>query len=73
MMGLQSTEASIQKLFAKADTDKNGLIDFNEFIKILADQKMTKASKNDNELINAYVALGGQDDQGGHIDAEILI
>ena len=57
------------------DFDKKEVreIDFDTFVRLIAEQKKHQSVSNEEDTLDAFVALGGQDDRGGFIDAQKLI
>jgi hypothetical protein len=53
-------------LFAQVDSDLSGSIDFGEFIQVIEKQK-ERASRfsDESDMIDAFVACGGNEDKSG--------
>ena len=73
MMGQKTTEEEIFRMIAEADAENTGLIKYDQFKKVIAEQKKTQSLTNEEDTLDAFVALGGQPDKGGEIDAKKLI
>ena len=73
MMGQKTTEEEIFRMIAEADASNTGEIDFKQFKRVIAEQKKTQSSSNEQDTMDAYVAMGGDEDGGGYIDADRLI
>jgi calmodulin len=73
MMGQKTTEEEIFRMIAEADASNTGEIDFKQFKRVIAEQKKTQSSSNEQDTMDAYVAMGGDEDGGGFIDADRLI
>ncbi len=48
-------------------------IDFGEFIKVFVSHKYRAANLDENDMIDAFVACGGQSNKGGHVKKETLM
>lgn len=72
-MGQNPTDADIDCIMADIDTSKNGKVEFAEFLKALQlNKKIEKKPNSEQDLIDAYVAMGGKADKSGLINAEQL-
>ena len=49
------------------------LLDYKDFLKAIAFWKILEASKEEDDLVDAFVAMGGNSDKTGTIDAKSLI
>jgi hypothetical protein len=60
-------------IIAEIDNDENGVIDFEDFIQLVGERKVVfKYNKDDSNTIDAFVALGGNEDKTGHVHADRL-
>jgi Ca2+-binding EF-hand superfamily protein len=68
-LGQEPTVEELVKIIADIDEDMNGLIDFEDFIQLVGDQKvgLTRRPRDNQDTLDAFVALGGNDDKTGHI------
>ena len=73
-MGQKPTEEELFQMISEVDENNSGSIDFGEFIKVIEKQK-EKASKFDDEsdMIDAFVACGGNADKSGHVERSMLV
>ena len=73
-MGQKPTEEELFQLLNSVDEDGTGEIDFAEFLKVIEHQK-ERAEDVDNEgdMIDAFVACGGQPDKSGNVKRETLV
>lgn len=72
-MGQNPTRGDLVKMMKELDTSKNGKLEFSEFLKALQMQKATeKKADAEDDLVSAFVAMGGKDDKSGFINAETL-
>ena len=72
-MGQKPTDPELFQLIAEVDSNKSGTIDFEEFVQLIENQK-AKSEKFDtgNEMVEAFVACGGQRDKTGFVKREDL-
>lgn len=49
------------------------LLDFKDFLKAIAFWKILESEKEEDDLVDAFVAMGGNPDKSGTIDAKALI
>mgnify|MGYP000914032149 FL=1 len=74
MMGLKMSESEMFKMISEIDPDNTGLILYSEFKTQILDREMERIKGSDEtELLDAFVAMGGEPDGGGSIDASKLI
>lgn len=69
-------EFSHSNIFHKMLSDlknQTGQITFFEFTKIVAKRSKEEAQDDSENILDAYVAMGGNEDGGGNIDADKLI
>ena len=73
MMGQKVTEEEIYTMIAEASPENTGQISLEQFKKVIGDQKKFQGASNEEDTLDAFVALGGQADKEGYIDAQKLI
>ena len=74
MMGIQIEEDDIFRLLAEIDPENTGIITYSDFkMRILERELARLRGSDDTELMDAYVAMGGDEDGGGCVDAKKLI
>ena len=73
-MGQNPTEDELFPIVSQVDENMSGAINFGDFLKVVEDQK-TIADKlsSDNDMIDAFVACGGNADRTGHVMRNVLI
>jgi Ca2+-binding EF-hand superfamily protein len=73
-MGQKPTEEELFQMISEVDDNMSGSIDFSEFIRVIENQK-ERAEKFDDEsdMIDAFIACGGNPDKGGHVKKETLV
>jgi calmodulin len=73
-MGQQPTDEEIFQMINDVDDNASGSIDFSEFLTVVAMQKDRVANFDDEtDILDAFVALGGQADKSGHVNSETLV
>ena len=71
-IGISIDENELYKLISEVDDKNTGMIKFADFLTIYA--KYKDGDDNDDEdMIDAYVAMGGDEDLGGYVDSNRLI
>uniref|UniRef100_A0A7S4JWG6 EF-hand domain-containing protein n=1 Tax=Odontella aurita TaxID=265563 RepID=A0A7S4JWG6_9STRA len=61
-------------MISEVDDNMSGSIDFGEFLKVVEGQKQRAENVDDEtDMIDAFVACGGQADKGGHVKRDTLI
>jgi Ca2+-binding EF-hand superfamily protein len=60
-------------MIAEADAENTGRITYAQFVAVIAEQKKNQSSSNEEDTLDAFVALGGEANGDGYIDAEKLI
>ncbi|CDW78390.1 ef hand family protein [Stylonychia lemnae] len=73
MMGQKTTEEEIFRMIAEADAENTGRITYAQFKRVIAEQKKNQSLTNEEDTLDAFVAMGGQPNGEGYIDAEKLI
>ena len=56
-------------MISEVDEKNTGLIKFSDFLNIYYKQKYTNIGNDDQDLIDAFVAMGGNADTSGSVDA----
>ena len=73
-MGQKPTEEELFQMISEVDDNMSGSIDFGEFLKVIETEKERAAQFDDeSDLIDAYVACGGNPDKSGCVSADMLI
>ena len=60
-------------MIAEASPDNTGQISKEQFKKVIAEQKKFQGASNEEDTLDAFVALGGEANKEGSIDASRLI
>ena len=74
MQGIPITEDDIYRLLSDIDPDNTGVVHYAEFkSRVLTKELARLVTQDETELLDAYVAMGGDADGGGCVDATKLI
>jgi len=58
-------------MISEVDDNMSGSIDFGEFLKVVESQKNRAENLDDeNDMVDAFVACGGQADKSGHVKSK---
>ena len=60
-------------MIAEADAENTGRITYTQFKRVIAEQKKNQSLTNEEDTLDAFVAMGGQPNGEGYIDADKLI
>ena len=70
-MGQAPTEDELFQMISEVDDNMSGSIDFGEFLKVVESQKNRAENLDDeNDMVDAFVACGGQADKSGHVKSK---
>jgi len=73
-LGQKPTDQEITTMISEVDDNDSGSIDFSEFLQVMARQKLlAQESSKDQDIFDAWVAVGGGADLDGCVDGELLI
>ena len=73
-LGQAPTEDELFQMISEVDDNMSGSIDFGEFLKVVESQKNRAENLDDeNDMIDAFVASGGQPDKSGHVRRDTLV
>ena len=73
MMGQKTSEEEIFRMIAEADAENTGRITYAQFKRVISDQKKNQSLTNEEDTLDAFVAMGGLPNGDGYINAERLI
>ena len=60
-------------MIAEADAENTGRITYAQFKRVIAEQKKNQSLTNEEDTLDAFVAMGGEANGEGYINAERLI
>ena len=73
-MGQKPTEEEFFQMISEVDENMSGSIDFAEFLKVIENQKERAENFDDeSDMIDAFVACGGQQDKSGNVKRDTLV
>ena len=74
MMGLKFSESEMFKMISEIDPENSGIIPYSDFKPKILEREIARLKGSDEEeLLDAFVAMGGQADGDGCVDAKKLI
>jgi len=72
-LGQSPTDEMLNSMMTELDSSQNGKLEFPEFLKALQLQKKNERKRDaEADLVDAFVAMGGNRDRTGFINAESL-
>ena len=60
-------------MIANADPENTGVLQYAQFKQLIQERREAEGGSTEEELLEAFVAMGGQADGDGFIDADKLI
>lgn len=73
-MGQKPTEEELFQMISEVDENMSGSIDFGEFLKVIEKQKERATNYEDeSDIIDAFVACGGNADKSGVVKRDTLV
>jgi Ca2+-binding EF-hand superfamily protein len=72
-VGLYPSFEEINKMITELDAENKGAIAFEAFLELYRSQKVQEGDSDDEDTLDAYVAVGGSEDKSGNVNASILI
>ena len=72
-LGANPTQTELQEMINEVDSTSTGKIFFNDFLRVIAYHKVCMRDSDDSDTLDAFVAMGGNADGSGKIDASKLI
>ena len=73
MMGIKVTESKLQRMMTEASPENPARINKQQFKRVIGKQRHFQTKSNEEDTLDAFVALGGGESREGHIDASQLI
>merc|ERR1711934_314636 len=71
-MHIKVTDADVFQMISEVDEDNSGAIEFQEFLRVMENQKIAESNGDGEEILAAYVACGGNADKTGHVDRDVI-
>ncbi len=72
-LGFQLDDKELYKLIYEVDEKNTGMIDFGDFLTLYRKYKYAGVEDDNQDVIDAFVAIGGNEDLSGHVDAQKVI
>eukprot|EP00916_Digyalum_oweni_P015879 GHVL01026054.1.p1 GENE.GHVL01026054.1~~GHVL01026054.1.p1 ORF type:complete len:149 (+),score=26.49 GHVL01026054.1:10-456(+) len=73
-IGQDPSEEEIFRFMQDIDEDRTGQIDFAEFLRVFEKEvSSTREFNNEQDTLDAWVALGGKSDKTGDLNTEYLV
>ena len=72
-LGEKIAERNLFKMISEADPENSGKIMYAQFKALVQAKREEERGTSDDDLLDAFVAMGGQPDGEGSIDADMLI
>eukprot|EP00979_Chaetoceros_neogracilis_P013992 scaffold4289_cov246-Chaetoceros_neogracile.AAC.4 len=73
-LGQAPTEDELFQMISEVDENMSGSIDFGEFLKVVEHQKERNDNVDDEEeMVDAFVACGGNEDRSGVVQKDTLV
>ena len=74
LMDVKMDEDDVYRMITDIDPENTGVIGYQDFKPRICTMEINKLKgSDDSELLDAYVAMGGDADGGGCVDAKVLI
>jgi len=72
-LGQCISENDCFRMISQSDPENTGYIQFSDFKNFISEKKEQEKGTSDEDLLDAFVAMGGEPDGEGFIDADKLI
>ena len=69
-MGHKPSEEELYKMMNEVDIEGKNEMSFDDFVKIIVKQKNIQKEKEEHDILDAFVALGGNYDRSGEINVD---
>jgi len=73
IMGINCNKEDIIKMVNEVENKNENVIDYNDFLKVIAYYRTIQSYNDENDFVDAFVAMGGNPDMSGKVDAQKLI
>lgn len=70
-LGHKLSEEVLFSMINEVDSSNTGKIEFHEFLRIY--EKFQDSEEDEQDMVDAFVAMGGNEDKSGEIDSQRLI
>ena len=72
-LGERVSDTQVFRMISDADPNNSGVLNFNQFKDMVLIKRENERGSSDADLLDAFVAMGGDEDGGGCVDADVLI
>lgn len=72
-LGERVSDTQVFRMIADVDPNNTGGLSFYDFKQLVMEKRENERGTSDADLMDAYVAMGGDQDGGGCVDADMLI
>ena len=72
-LGERVSDTQVFRMIADADPNNLGVIQYSMFLEMVKEKRESEKGTDEQDLLDAYVAMGGDPDGGGCVDADKLI
>mmetsp|Transcript_40898 Transcript_40898/g.56972 ORF Transcript_40898/g.56972 Transcript_40898/m.56972 type:complete len:107 (+) Transcript_40898:32-352(+) len=69
-IGYNLNDIDLYRLIYEVDDKNTGMIKFSDFLNIYYKYKYANSEEDDQDTLDAFVAMGGQENKDGHVDAK---
>lgn len=73
IMGINCNKEDIIKMVNEIESKNENVVDYNDFLKVIAYYRTIQSYNDENDFVDAFVAMGGNADKSGKVDAQKLI
>lgn len=73
VLGEKVTDTQVFRMISVVDPENTSSVTFDQFKSLVLDKRENEKGTSDADLLDAFVAMGGEEDGGGCVDAEKLI
>ena len=67
------TDTQVFRMISEVDPTNSGVLNFHQFKELVSVKRENEKGSSDSDLLDAFVAMGGEADGGGCVDADKLI
>lgn len=71
--GYSLNQEDIIRVLTYIDVNNRGQFDYSDFLKAIIFFKNRRDTNNENDYVDAFVAMGGNEDKSGKVDARRLV
>jgi len=72
-LGERVTDTQVFRMIALADPNNQGSLTFNQFKEMVLEKRENEKGSSDEDLMDAFVAMGGDPDGGGCVQRDKLV